>query len=137
MIRISPYKCGDIFKINAMEKEFDLGEQDILATRENVAAYSVFDGEKIIAVFGFTRIFEHVYEGWSILSEDIKKIPVTVVRIARIAIRTLKARRIQMTTRFDLECGKRWARLLGFEQEGILRKYGPDGADHILYARVA
>jgi len=30
----------------------------------------------------------------------------------------------------------RYAQWLGFEKEGIMRKYGPDGTDYIRYARV-
>jgi hypothetical protein len=45
-------------------------------------------------------------------------------------------RRFQMSVRADFGPGIRWAKLLGFEPEGVLSKYGPDGADHILYAKV-
>ena len=32
--------------------------------------------------------------------------------------------------------GEAYAQWLGFEKEGIMRKYGPDGTDYIRYARV-
>ncbi|MFP3799439.1 GNAT family N-acetyltransferase [Paraburkholderia sp. SIMBA_027] len=44
--------------------------------------------------------------------------------------------RIEIDVRADHAAGRRWAEHLGFTIEGIRRKYTPDGADMILYARV-
>jgi RimJ/RimL family protein N-acetyltransferase len=46
-------------------------------------------------------------------------------------------RRIEAAVHAKFEEGHRWAAMLGFEPEGVARCYGPDGADHVLYARVA
>jgi RimJ/RimL family protein N-acetyltransferase len=45
-------------------------------------------------------------------------------------------RRIQFTVRVDYNIGLRWAWALGFQQEGILRGYGPDGTDYAIFGRV-
>jgi hypothetical protein len=36
----------------------------------------------------------------------------------------------------NFEPGHRWARMLGFEQEGLMRAFGHDGSDMVMYSRV-
>lgn len=43
-------------------------------------------------------------------------------------------RRIETTVRQGFEAGHRWANMLGFTAEGILRRYAPDGSDYVMYA---
>ena len=45
-------------------------------------------------------------------------------------------RRIEMSVLESFMAGKRWAKMLGFEQEGLMKSYDPAGRDHYLYARV-
>jgi hypothetical protein len=45
-------------------------------------------------------------------------------------------RRIETSVDAGFDAGHRWARALGFEPEGLMRAYSPDGRDHVLYARV-
>jgi hypothetical protein len=44
-------------------------------------------------------------------------------------------RRIETTVDAAFDAGHRWVRALGFEPEGLMRAYSPDGRDHFLYAR--
>ena len=44
--------------------------------------------------------------------------------------------RVEATVRADFSPGHRWARLFGFERECTMRRFGPDGQDYDLYARV-
>jgi hypothetical protein len=45
-------------------------------------------------------------------------------------------RRVEATGRVGFDAAHRWFSLLGFDAEGVMRGYGPDGADHVRYARV-
>ena len=45
-------------------------------------------------------------------------------------------RRIEATVDVGFEQGHRWIKMLGFEIEGYMRAYRPDGADMLLYAKV-
>ena len=45
-------------------------------------------------------------------------------------------RRIEATVDVGFEQGHRWIKMLGFEIEGYMKAYRPDGADMLLYARV-
>ena len=44
--------------------------------------------------------------------------------------------RLEMTTEVGFIESERWARMLGFKEESILRKYGPDGKDHKMMVRL-
>lgn len=62
---------------------------------------------------------------------------------ARIGIRkfressALGLRRIEATTRADFPQAEAFVARLGFKADCLREKYGPDGADHILWAKVA
>lgn len=45
-------------------------------------------------------------------------------------------RRIETVVREEFAAGHIWARLLGFESEGVMRRWGADGLDYRLYARL-
>lgn len=51
-------------------------------------------------------------------------------------LNTAPFRRIEATVDVGFAQGHRWIKMLGFELEGYLRAYRPDGADMLLYARV-
>jgi hypothetical protein len=62
-----------------------------------------------------------------------------MVEVSRVALTVLEScglRRVECWVDVDFKAGHRWARLLGFEREGLMRSFSPDGRDHILYARV-
>jgi hypothetical protein len=45
--------------------------------------------------------------------------------------------RIECTVDVGFGAGLRWARLLGFVEEARMSRFGLDGADHFLFARIA
>ena len=45
-------------------------------------------------------------------------------------------RRLEADTALGFGSGSRWLRMLGFEDEGVSRAFGPDGADFRRFARV-
>lgn len=50
---------------------------------------------------------------------------------------TCGIRRVEATVDVNFDEGDRWMRMLGFEFEGLMRAYRPDGADMKLYARIS
>lgn len=73
---------------------------------------------------------------WACLAQHSGRHFVRLDRCARRLLEIPRLRRIEATTEADFAQGRRWLELLGFQSEGIMRKYGPDGADHVRYARV-
>ncbi|MEL0098281.1 MAG: hypothetical protein VW907_01850, partial [Opitutae bacterium] len=40
-------------------------------------------------------------------------------------------RRVQVNVRADWEVAVRFSKFLGFKEEGLMRKFGPEGADYL------
>jgi hypothetical protein len=51
-------------------------------------------------------------------------------------IKKMNVRRCEMVTELGFEQAARWAEMLGFKQESIMKKYLPHGADAIMWVRV-
>lgn len=73
---------------------------------------------------------------WAFVSQQAGPHFIRLDRCVRRFLDIPKLRRIEASTEATFSQGCRWLELLGFQNEGILRKYGPNGEDHIRYARV-
>jgi hypothetical protein len=97
------------------------------------------DGTPLMCI-GVVPRWAGVASCWGIFSEDALGHPVRVARFARDGIEAaetrLELRRIETTAPTFHFAAQRWLRHLGFQNEGIARKYGIDGSDHFYYARV-
>jgi hypothetical protein len=95
---------------------------------------------KIIACLGCNNMWPGVSEAWMITSIEFPNISVTVTRAAiryfnKIAIEH-KLKRLQITVDVENELAMRWAKMLKFTPEGVMRKYGAGGIDHMMFARI-
>lgn len=67
--------------------------------------------------------------------------PFALARASRTFVRaaqeSLRLRRLQATVAFGNAPARRFISWLGFAPEGILRSYGPEGGDYVMYARLA
>lgn len=73
--------------------------------------------------------------GWAYLNDLSPRHMVAITRAAQELVARTPGR-IELTVRADFPPGQRWARMLGFEVETpLLRRYGPEGEDHIGYVR--
>jgi hypothetical protein len=103
-------------------------------------AVTVFMNAEPVAVFGFVSIWPGVSEAWLVPDERLRSIPMTLTRIGKkvmdIAKISMGLHRIQLTVRTTDKRAERWAYAIGFSQEAVMRKYGPDGIDYFLMSRV-
>jgi len=94
----------------------------------------------IVGIVGLAMHRPGVSSAWSIMDQRMPQHGVGVTRCVRKLINETQKqhelKRMDMLCRYT-DCGKyeRWAKTLGFEYEGTLRKYGPDGEDYVLLAR--
>ena len=51
-------------------------------------------------------------------------------------IEGMELHRVQANVVCEFIPGVQWLERMGFKLEGKMHKYGPDGADHYLYARI-
>lgn len=99
------------------------------------------DSLEIVACAGVIMGFEGVGEFWMIPGKLVPKYPKSVWKEAKAfiddSVERFKLCRIQATIReVDLKA-IRWIERLGFEREGLMRRYGLDRLNYFMYARVS
>ena len=106
----------------------ELAEQGLVWTVEH-------DGV-ILGIGGLEPQWENRATVFALLSDDsgphFKAIHSAVVEF----LDNAPYRRIEATVDVGFKQGHRWVKMLGFELEGYMRAYRPDGADMLLYARI-
>lgn len=99
-------------------------------------AYSCVIDDMVLACAGLIPQWENRTMAWALIASEAGKHFVSIHRAVKRTFAMHPYRRIETTVNVGFEEGYRWANLLGFEREGLMRKYLPDGGDCYLYARV-
>lgn len=136
MITIIPFKQEHLEKIE-LKENYAQGEcpKTVVHT-----AFTLMDGETVMAVIGGFPFVPGVIHFWAFISVHVRKKPLefhkACIKVIQWYEKSEKPRRIQWEVKADYEMGCRWAESLGLKREGLMKAWGPDGADHYLYARV-
>lgn len=145
MIKVIPFEPEHIFGMKPLIKDGELEQaltnmEYLKCLKQYGVAYSGFtkDGTCVGAA-GVRQINLKTFEGWAILSEDSHKNIKSILRAVDLFIQNYfeygVADRFQATVRLSYEKGHRFAKLLKFEPEGILKNY-ENGEDFMIYGRV-
>lgn len=94
-----------------------------------VGGHAVVCGGVIVNGLGIGQL-------WSYLSPEAARYMIPITRFGFRLLAITSTRRIEATARVDFGAGCRWLAMLGFQQEGVMRRFDPDGSDHYLYSRV-
>ena len=146
MLYIVPYKKehGQIilsYQMNhkLMDKDAQFEGDAMNLVQDNLSFTGLVNNKPIFAA-GMKMIWGQVAEGWVIASSDMWKHPLGVAKaikkdFARVA-KEHNIKRVQTAIRKDFTKGQRFAEWLGLENEGLMRKFGFDGSDQYMYARI-
>jgi hypothetical protein len=103
-------------------------------------AFTAVENGHLIASSGVQPLWNGVGEGWFVASSKMPQKKLTIIRMIKDnfdgIINDNSLFRVQAGVRSDWPTAKRFAEFLGFEHEGIMRKYGPDGQDYYRMARI-
>ena len=100
-------------------------------------AYSAWYDGSVVGVGGINWLWSGVGEAWVLFSKDVKHCKFGIYRATkRILSQYDSYQRIQATARVDSPVSCKMLEKLGFEMEGKLRQYSPDGTDNFLYSMV-
>tara|TARA_Y100001949_G_C15975388_1_gene325803 strand:- start:1545 stop:1997 length:453 start_codon:yes stop_codon:yes gene_type:complete len=95
---------------------------------------------KPIAAGGVFHLWDGVAEGWVLATKEIYKYPVFcakhIKKRTEMLIKNNNIKRLQTSVKADCEMAIRFAKWLGLQPEGVMKHYGPDGADFIRFARI-
>ena len=93
-----------------------------------------------LAVFGCIPLWTGVGEAWLITDKDLSSIARPFHRVTKkmfdIFMAELNLVRLQVTVHSSNLQAVKWIKTLYFKEEGRLEKYGPDGKDFFMYARI-
>lgn len=102
-------------------------------------AITVFYKLQIAACFGLRFLWPGCAEGWMLPSRVALEHPQLLTRGTMRFFDTIgpafNLRRVQIVVCVDHKRAVRWAKFLGFTQEGRLSQYGPEGKDYFMFAR--
>jgi hypothetical protein len=146
MLYIVPYtaehgrfilSCQMNHKLMDKDAKFD---GDAMNLVQDHLSFTGMVGKKPIFAAGMKMIWGQVAEGWVIATSEMWKHPLGVAKaikkdFARVA-RENNITRVQSAIRKDFKEGLRFAEWLGLEKEGLMKKWGFDGSDQYMYARL-
>lgn len=100
----------------------------------------VYYDKELIFVGGVVPVWPNVGEGWLLVSyrfpELFKKASRELLKGIRAYFNSMPYQRIQTPVLEDFKEGKQFLRAFGFEEEGLMKKYGPEGLNYYRYALV-
>lgn len=98
--------------------------------------FTLADGDEVIACSGVVNMWENRAQAWALISQGAGAHFVRIFRAMRSFLELQDTHRIEATVDTNFEQGHRLMRMLGFQHEGLMRAYLPDGRNCDLYARV-
>lgn len=138
---VRPWKKGDTSRLSLQKDQSfskdsinedtdlsDLSDQGLARTFE-------IDGE-VVMIAGLAPQWTNRAIAWTLISQSAGKHFVELHRYVDNFLDNSDFRRIESTVDVGFEAGHRWMKMLGFEIEGYMKAYRPDGGDMVLYARV-
>ena len=139
MLSIRPYVPEDVLTLKLPYK-LTRKQREELAVGGNIVGFTVCEDDKPIAVGGVHLLWEGVAECWLLASQNAVEKPVSLARYTKkyfnaiIKLNALK--RAQATVFHGDSKALAFAEWLGMENEGLMKKYGPNGEDYFRVARV-
>lgn len=105
-----------------------LAEQNLVWTGEH--------NDKVVAMGGVIPIWPGRGAAWMWMADVSGRHMVKIHRAVENFLIQSPFRRVEATVDIGFEPGIRWMKMLGFELEGYLKAYKPDGGDVLSFARV-
>lgn len=138
---VKPWKKGDTHRLSLQQNQIfhkealneetdfsDLAEQGLALTFER-------DGE-VMMIAGLVPQWTNRAIAWTLISQNAGKHFIELHRYVDEFLENSNFDRVESMVDVGFEAGHRWMKMLGFEVEGYMRKYRPDGGDMVLYARI-
>lgn len=138
-VHIVPFKAEHLQQLQP--REFEGRELAALSIEEaefrvkeylrRGAAWALVKGGQVIACAGIFRHWRGVAEVWAVTTALVPCYPLAFHRAIRDGlrreIRVMNLHRVQTAVREDHVTSLKWLKRLGFNYEGAMRGYGPNG----------
>jgi hypothetical protein len=109
-----------------------------LELADNGDAWTACRGLRIITIAGFRDLFGNGQHAvvWASHSTDLGRDYLPITRFAREQIRNSRFKRLEAIVDAADDRAIAWANLVGLTAVHVLRGYGPQSKDHILFERI-
>ncbi len=101
-------------------------------------SFTLIENGYIICCAGIVNMWPGVGEAWFVASSKIHEYPRPFIRFAKTEMKRVidenQLWRVQAVCKSDWPAAIKFAHFLGFNSEGLMRKYGPEGLDYIRVA---
>lgn len=139
---VRPWVKGDNERIELQEQQAYLtivsnpSDVDLTALSEEGLAWTGEVDGQVMAMAGVIPQWSNRAIAWAMLSKHSGPHFIEIHRAVRKFLIHCPFIRVEAQVDVGFPEANRWMNMLGFELEGYMRAYRPDGADMLLYARV-
>ncbi len=139
-MRARPFMAVDIENIELREHECEIEVRRMAARDWTPAASTLVHDGNIVAIIGYYVLWDGVIEVFVIPSRHLHTCAFQYVRymkrmVDRLATDDCTLHRIQTRSLAD-DCTDKWMKLLGFEKEGVLKRFTSNQKDYNMWARL-
>lgn len=99
-------------------------------------AYACLVGDKVIAMAGVSMFWNGRGHGWATIADNGRPYLKAITKEVMNFLKFTSISRIETAVDCRFDAGHKWAQMLGFQKEGTMRSWGPNGENYDLYSRV-
>lgn len=141
MIEVKKFKASDVLRLKMQEEQhFELKDlpYEYYTSAQNLKhSYTIFVDDQPMACVGVSPYWKNRGEVWAIIDKEVGGLFFGIIRKMKELLSNVDMDRIEATIQKDFKQGHRLAKLMGFQLEAeTMKKYGENGLDYSLYARV-
>lgn len=145
MISCRKTNANDILKATALAKKEFNSETDncnnmLSHLSGGTTMLTIIDNEDILCIIGAIPLWGGVVEFSSVFTVDVYNTRISLARYLKKVldkfIESEEIHRIQATAKLDFVEAQNFLEFLGFEKESVLKMYGSDKSDYIMYRKV-
>lgn len=130
MLEIRPYNKGDVYEMPVRDNDRMGGEPE--ANMHDLAITLLLENQPVACV-GIVIVSQGVGHAWSYMTNGLRDYKIELVKLLRreipVVMKNIGIHRLQVTIQAHMHRNIRFAELLGFQEEGILRAAAPNKAD--------
>ena len=127
-----PYHPRDAYQIDAVGYLSEESKEEVQISTE---AWTICSGDTVVCIWGKLTCWDNRAALWGVMAKESRSCMKQIFEFAHAKISKMTELRLELQVLCGFEPGVRFAEMLGFERECIMRKYS-DGLDAYLYARV-
>jgi hypothetical protein len=140
-MKIVPLTVTHLHKLYEQGETVLLGElmrdpKQLPSLIDSGPGFAGVDGDFVVGAMGVVKWREGLGLGWGLLPKASGHCMLQIHREARQFLDSCEIKRIEIEVDHGFMPGHRWALMLGFEHEALLRCRLPTGRDCDLYARL-